>query len=392
MSPPVVAASEPRPVVRPPLTVRDGRVLTPSGWRRGDVVVSRGRIARERARGVTRIDASGLSVVPGLIDLQVNGGLGRDFTLEPDSIWEVGMRLVRAGVTAFLPTLISPRRAEVERALGVLAAGPPAGYAGAAPLGVHCAGPMLSPRRRGVHAPSRRRRPSAEVIGGWSPERGVRLVTLAPELPGADRVIRMLVRRGVVVSAGHSDATNEEATRSFSLGVTACTHLFNAMSGLDRREPGLAGAVLDAGGVRAGIVADGLHVHPAMVRLAWLAKRGPAGIVLVSDAAPVVGGPRTPTGGLRRSGGVARTEEGIVAGSLLTLDRAVRNVAAFTGCPVADAIRAASASPAALLRLRGRGVIRPGARGDLTMFDADLRVAATVVGGSVVVDRDGRTG
>jgi N-acetylglucosamine-6-phosphate deacetylase len=164
------------------------------------------------------------------------------------------------------------------------------------------------------------------------------------------------------------------------------------MSGLDRREPGLAGAVLDSDGVRAGIVADGLHVHPAMLRLAWLAKGGPAGIVLVSDAAPVAGGPRASSGGLRRSGGVARTEEGIVAGSLLTLDRAVRNVVAFTGCPAADAIRAASASPAALLRLRDRGVIRPGARGDLAMFDADLRVAATVVGGSVVVDRDGRIG
>jgi N-acetylglucosamine-6-phosphate deacetylase len=378
--------------VKPSLAVRGGRVLTPSGWRRDDVVVSRGRIARERERGAPAFDASGLSVVPGLIDLQVNGGLGRDFTLEPDSIWRVGGRLVRAGVTAFLPTLVSPRRPEVERALGALAAGPPPGYAGAVPLGVHCEGPMLSPRRRGVHAPSRRRRPSAEVIRGWSPERGVRLVTLAPELSGADGVIRTLVRRGVVVSAGHSDATHEEAARSFSLGVTACTHLFNAMSGLDRREPGLAGAVLDAEGVRAGIVADGLHVHPAMLRLAWLAKGGPAGIILVSDAAPVVGGPGVSTGGLRRSGGVARTEEGIVAGSLLTLDRAVRNVVAITGCPSAEAIRAASASPAALVRLRDRGVIRPGARGDLTILDADLRVAATVVGGTVVVDRDGRLG
>jgi N-acetylglucosamine-6-phosphate deacetylase len=380
--------------VRPPLVVRGGRVLAPDGWRRADVAVANGRVVSRRERGSPVLDAAGLLVVPGLLDVQLNGGLGHDFTTEPAAIWHVGMHLIRSGVTAFLPTLVSPRPAEVESAIAILSAGPPPGYAGAAPLGLHCEGPMLSPRRLGVHAPSRRRPPSAEAIRGWSPERGVRLVTLAPELPGAGRVVRALVRRGVVVAAGHSDASEAEARRAFDLGVTAATHLFNAMSGPDRREPGLAGAVLDAPAIRAGIIADGHHVHPAMVRLAWRAKGGPAGIVLVSDAAPIAGGPsRAPGGGgLRRSGGVARDAAGVVAGSLLALDAAIRNVAAFTGCAPEEAIHAATASPAALLRLRGRGSIRRGGRGDLALLDEGLRVVATVVGGAVVFDPEGRTG
>ncbi len=148
---------------------------------------------------------------------------------------------------------------------------------------------MISPRRLGVHARSRTAAPSAGLIHGWTRKAGVRLVTLAPEVPGAGAVIRALVGRGVVVAAGHSDATYDEARRAFARGVAAGTHLFNAMSGPDRREPGLAGALLEASGVRAGIIADGLHVHPAMVRLAWEMKGGPAGIVLVSDAAPIAG-------------------------------------------------------------------------------------------------------
>jgi N-acetylglucosamine-6-phosphate deacetylase len=304
-------------------------------------------------------------------------------------MWAVGARLPRHGVTAFLPTLVSPSRAEVELALATLAAGPPPGYAGAVPLGLHCEGPMISTRRLGVHGASRTAPPSARLIRGWTPGAGVRLVTLAPELPGAGAVIRTLVRRGVVVAAGHSDASYDEARRAFAWGVAAGTHLFNAMSGPDRREPGLAGALLEAAGVRVGIIADGIHVHPAMLRLAWEMKGGPAGIVLVSDAAPIAGRSAA-TGGLRLSAGVARTRDGTIAGSLTLLDRAVRNVVAFTGCDPADAALAASASPAAMLGLPDRGAIRPGARADLTLLDEDLGVAATVVGGSLVFDRDGR--
>lgn len=384
------------------LVVAGGRVLTARGWSEGEIVAEQGRVAavgrRTRAGGGARLEATGLLVVPGLIDIQINGGFGHDFTADPASIWRVGARLPRSGVTAFLPTLVSPRAPEVARAIDVLGLGPPDGYAGAAPLGLHVEGPMLSPRRRGVHGAARLRPPTIDLIRGWTLERGVRLVTLAPELTGAAAVIRALVARGIVVAAGHSDATYEQAAAAFGRGVRAGTHLFNAMSGLHQREPGLAGALLDTPGVRAGIIADGRHVHPRMISMAWRLKGGPAGIMLVSDAAPLAGGApaakgergRDPRRGLRQSAGVAKSEGGVIAGSLVLLGGCVRNVVAFTGCDSREAALAASASPAALLGERDRGTLRQGARADLTLLDDRLRVAGTVVGGELVYDRDGR--
>lgn len=388
------------------LVVAGGRVLASPGWSERDLVVEGGRVAgaarRTRAPRAARVDATGLLVVPGLVDVQINGGFGHDFTADPASIWRVGARLSRGGVTAFLPTLVSPRAPEVARAIDVLGAGPPEGYAGAVPLGLHLEGPMLSPRRRGVHGAARLRPPTLGVIRGWTVERGVRIVTLAPELPGATAVVRSLVARGVVVAAGHSDATYDQATAAFGRGVRAGTHLFNAMSGLHQREPGLAGALLDATDVRAGIIADGRHVHPRMISMAWRLKGGPAGIMLVSDAAPLAGGVsaakrergrergRDPRRGLRRSAGVAKSEGGVIAGSLVMLPGCLRNLVAFTGCDPGDAALAGSASPAALLGDRDRGTLRQGARADLTLLDDRLRVAGTVVGGELVYDRDGR--
>jgi N-acetylglucosamine-6-phosphate deacetylase len=337
----------------------------------------------------SRFDAEGLLVAPGFVDVQINGGFGHDFTTGPGAIWAVGARLPWFGLTAFLPTLVSPRAAEVEAALAVLAAGPPPGYPGAIPLGLHVEGPMLSPRRRGVHARSRLRAPSLELITGWTRDRGVRLVTLAPELPGAGRVVRTLRRRGVVVSAGHSDATFEQARRAFAQGVAFGTHLFNGMSGWHHRQPGLAGALLATRGVRAGLIADGHHVHPGTLELAWRLK-GPGEIVLVSDASPIAGGRGRSGAGLRVGGGVARDERGVIAGGLAMLDAAVRQVVGATGCDPADAIRAASTTPAELLAERSRGRIRAGARADLVLLDERLRVAATIVGGRVRYDRDGR--
>jgi N-acetylglucosamine-6-phosphate deacetylase len=370
-------------------------VLTPRGWIDADVVVRGGRIARVGpARGqvdMATIDAGGggLLVAPGLIDLQINGGFGRDFTSDPSSIWDVGARLPRHGVTAFLPTIVSAPAAAVGRALKVLASGPPAGYVGAQPLGIHCEGPMLARQRRGVHNARHLRPPSMAVIEGWSRSAGVRLVTLAPELPGASRVITALARRGVVVSAGHSDATFEQARAAFTSGVTAGTHLFNAMSGFDHREPGLAGALL-SDGPTVGLIADGVHVHPAAVALAWHLK-GLRGVALVTDAVASMGA-RT---GRRRLGGTSitmqagapRTASGVLAGSVLTLDAAVRNVVAFTGCDPGEALAAASATPAALLGEPRRGRIEAGAGADLMLLDDRLGVVATIVAGRVAFDR-----
>jgi N-acetylglucosamine-6-phosphate deacetylase len=376
------------------LRISGGRVLRPDGWARGDVVLEGSAIARVGwgpGAGGREIAAAGLLVVPGLIDLQVNGGYGHDFTSAPDAIWSVGALLPRNGVTAFLPTIVSSPPGAIRRALEVLAGGPPAEYTGARPLGLHCEGPMLSPRRRGAHPAQHLRPPSLQVIDGWSAEAGVRMVTLAPELDGAIPVIRELRERRVVVSIGHSDATFEQAIDAFDAGVGAGTHLFNAMSGFHHRAPGVVGALLYRADVVAGLIVDGPHVHPAAVAAAWRLK-GPHGLALVTDAVAAVGVPPGVELSLAGSsvtadGSAVRDANGVLAGSVLTLDRAVRNLVAFAGATPEEAILAGTQTPAALLRERGLGAIEAGARGDLVLLDPDLEVVATIVGGEVAFDR-----
>lgn len=381
------------------LRIRGGRVLGPDGWVQADVVVSDDEVEAVEARpagpaeaGPHRgpgIDASGLLVAPGLIDLQVNGAFGHDVTADPRAMWSVGSLLPQTGVTAFLPTVVSSPPSAVRRAIDILAAGPPPGYGGAVPLGLHLEGPMLAPARRGAHDEGHLVAPSLDVVEGWSLEAGIRLVTLAPELPGAGDVIEALVARGIVVSAGHSDATTERAVEAFDRAVSMVTHLFNAMSGPHHRAPGLAGAALGDPRPVAGLIADGVHVHPAMVRIAW-ACRGPGGIALVTDATAAMGaaGATFPLGGstILRDGDVVRTEGGDLAGSVLPLDRAARNLVAFTGCSPAEALGASSATPAAVLGEARRGRIERGARADLVLLTPALEVVATVVGGRVAFD------
>jgi N-acetylglucosamine-6-phosphate deacetylase len=331
-------------------------------------------------------------VAPGLIDLQINGAFGRDFTGNPESIWDVGAMLPRSGVTAFLPTIVSSPPDVARRALEVLAAGPPAGYVGATPLGLHFEGPMLAPSRRGAHDERYLQTPSVDVITGWSRDAGVRLVTLAPELPRADEVIRELVATGVVVSAGHSDASFEQAVEAFAIGVTSGTHLFNAMSGFHHREPGLSGALLMETAPPSGLIVDGAHVYPGAVAVAW-AARGADGLVLVTDAVAAMGVHGGMTGltlgghSLSTDGSVIRDDAGRLAGSALTLDLAVRNLVAFTGAEPSAALAAASATPARVIGEPNRGEIRVGAAADLVILDDALEVVATIVGGRIAFDR-----
>jgi N-acetylglucosamine-6-phosphate deacetylase len=390
-------------VVTRALRIAGGGVLVERDWVDRDVEVAAGAIsaveprsAERQPSATERLDATGLLVAPGLIDLQINGAFGHDFTSHPESIWDVGAMLPRSGVTAFLPTIVSSPPGVAKHALEVLAAGPPEGYVGATPLGVHFEGPMLAPTRRGAHDDRYLRPPSAEEIAGWSRDAGVRLVTLAPELRRADEVIRELVANGVVVSAGHSDASFEQAVEAFAIGVSSGTHLFNAMSGFHHREPGLSGALLMESAPPSGLIVDGAHVYPGAVAVAWAAK-GADALVLVTDAVAATG-VQQGTSGLRlggqslsRHGSVIRDDTGSLAGSALTLDLAVRNLIAFTGAKPADALEAASATPARVIREPNRGAIRVGAVADLVILDDALEVAATIVGGRIAFDRRGAT-
>jgi N-acetylglucosamine-6-phosphate deacetylase len=301
--------------------------------------------------------------IDGLIDLQVNGAVGHDLTSSPESVWAVGESLAGDGVAAWLPTLVSPSFAIVDRARAAFAAGPPAGYRGATVLGWHVEGPFLSPLRAGAHDPAALRAPDVGAVAGWSPGTGVRMVTLAPELPGALDVAERLLAAGVVVSAGHSAATCDEARAGFDAGIRAVTHLFNAMSPLDHRDPGLPGAALADERVTVCLIPDGLHVNPAVVRIVRNAV-GPDRLVIVTDAIAALGMvPGTyrlaavdvlvdESGDAPRS---ARLADGRLAGSVVSMPEAVRNLAHFTGVSDADARLAATTVPARLLGLSGRG-------------------------------------
>ncbi len=334
----------------------------------------------------TVLDLRGCIASPGWLDLQFNGAFGLDFTDNPDSLWEVAARLPQYGVTAFLPTIITAPLEVYTYAIEVLRKGPPRGWQGALPLGWHFEGPFLNPGKKGAHNPRHLIPPDPAAVHTWTAANGVRLVTLAPELPGAHALTRQLRAHGVTVSAGHTLATYEQARVAFDAGVTSLTHLYNAMPGLAHREPGLTGAALTDPCITAGLIADGIHCHPSMAALAWKAK-GPHAIALVTDAMAALGMPP----GAYRLGDfdvtvdqtTARLPDGTLAGSILALDQALRNVMAFTGDQVTHILPALSSTPAALVGLPEFGQIHPGNAANLTVVDYRGYVRATIVEGVV---------
>jgi N-acetylglucosamine-6-phosphate deacetylase len=335
-----------------------------------------------------QLDATGLLLVPGFMDLQFNGGFGADFTADPATIWPVAGQLPRYGVTAFLPTIITSPLSRVAHAQEIVLQDRPAGYQGAIPLGLHVEGPFLNPQKKGAHNPAYLRQPDLAAVADWSPEQGVRLVTLAPELPGALAIVETLSDRGVLVSAGHSMATYAEAMAAFDAGIRYGTHLFNAMPNLHHREPGLPGALLTDDRPVAGLIADGIHTHPAMVRLIWSCL-GSHRLNLVTDAMAALG--MTP--GMHLLGDFevqvdatsARLADGTLAGSILSLDQALRNLIAFTGCTLEQALPAITTTPArALDQAHSRGQIAAGYTADLVLLAPDLTVRGTIVAGELV--------
>jgi len=377
----------------PIAAVVGGRVVGPSGTvTAGDVIVADGSIQRIGSPGSNDVagaelvlDVDGMFVAPGLIDVQINGGWGHDFTADPASILAVAKRLPSTGVTAFLPTIVTttaPRRSAAIDEIGRLAGREVDGAAH--PIGLHLEGPALAPARRGAHDPRSITAVHELDVERWTVEAGVRMVTLAPELPGALALIERLVRAGVVVSAGHTDCTAAEFVAARRAGVSMVTHLFNAMRPFNHRDPGPIGATLADPSVFAGLICDGLHVDPVAVAMAWQSL-GARRTVLVTDAIAALGMP--PGGATLGSVGVTvdetgvRTAAGVLAGSNLALDQAIRNLVDFTGCSVGEAIVAASTTPGRLLGLGDRGTITSGSRADLVVLDDELRPRYTVIGG-----------
>jgi N-acetylglucosamine-6-phosphate deacetylase len=335
--------------------------------------------------GSADIDLDGGWLVPGFIDTQVNGGGGVLFNddISVEGIAAIGAAHARFGTTAFLPTLISDSPDHVAAALDAADAAIAAGVPGV--VGVHIEGPFINLAKRGIHEADHIRQLDPAMVGLLSRPRAGRVVlTVAPERVGLAH-IRTLVAHGVIVCAGHTNATYDEVHAAIDAGLTGFTHLFNAMSPLTHRAPGVAGAALDAPGCWCGLIVDNAHLHPATVRIAINAK-GLDRIMLVTDAMPSVGtdAPSFVLQGkkIQVHHGVCTYEDGTLAGSDLDMATAFRNTAAITGLAPVDVVRMSSEAPAAFLGLSAtHGTLATGKRADWVVLDRNLRPRSTWIGG-----------
>jgi len=362
------------------LVLTSARVLTPdedkaAAW----VAVTAGRIEAlgegEPPAAAERLDLSGRLLAPGFIDLHVHGGGGAHFMSgDADECARAADFHARHGTTALLATTIAAPRDELLRAV--------AAVAGTSILGVHLEGPFLSERRRGAQPAEHLRPPDLDELAALLAAGPVRLVSLAPELPGALEAIAAIDEADAVPALAHTDATYAQTVAAIEAGARHAVHTFNGMRPLHHREPGVLGAVLDDPRVTCEAIADGHHVHPAALRLLYRAK-GAGGTVLVTDAIAAAGLPDGDyeLGGapVRTAGGRAETADGILAGSTLTMDAAVRNAHAW-GLPLIDALAAATRTPAWVLGVP-KGRIAPGYDADLVVLDRDLRPVAAYIGG-----------
>lgn len=374
------------------LLIRGARVLVPAGVVSGvDVLAAGGRVRAVGPRlkappGAEVAAARGALLAPGLVDLQINGAYGANFSeASPAEVTRAAERLAAEGVTAFLPTLISLPLHRLEAALGRLAEAARAGRGARIP-GVHLEGPFLSRARRGAHRAANLRRPSVrEFERLWRASRGLlRVLTLAPELPGAAGVIAAARRRGVLVSLGHTDADGGQVRRAADAGARLVTHLYNAMAPFHHRAEGAAGAALTDDRLACGLIYDGNHVGPLAAALALKAK-GPQGLFLVSDAVFALGlrpgRYRADGTEYQLKGGQFRVRGGPLGGAVSSLRACVARFARELGLPLAAAWRLGSETPGRLLG-GTLGVIRAGAPADLVLVGRDGAVRAGWVGGT----------
>jgi N-acetylglucosamine-6-phosphate deacetylase len=343
----------------------------------GDVAVEGGELA---GVGIQPAGSAGLAV-PGFVDAHLNGFAGVDFLgADTDGYRHAAQGLAATGVVAFQPTFVSASPEIIRGALATLAA--LGGGPGPRALGAHLEGPFLSPRWAGAHDLRYLRPPDRRVAEALCAAGPVTMVTLAPELPGGLDLVEWLARRGVVVSIGHSDADAATAAVAFDRGARGVTHIYNAQRRWRPRDPGLAGVALVRPEVTVQAIVDNVHLAPETAYAAFLTAR--ERFCLVTDAVEAAGrGPGSSRVGGRSvqvRDGEVRLPDGTLAGSVLTMDGAVRNLVA-AGAPLVDAVYAASGVPARLLGHADLGVLRPGRPAHLTVLDARLRVTRTIVAG-----------
>jgi N-acetylglucosamine-6-phosphate deacetylase len=367
----------------------NGRVVLPDEIRSGlCLVIEDGRIAalcEHAPDGAERVDLGGQLLLPGFIDVQVNGGGGRLFNDDPsvETIATIAAAHRRFGTTGLLPTLISDDASVISRGIAAVDRAIDVGVPGV--LGIHIEGPFLSHKRRGIHLASMLQQLDDRFIELLcSARRGRTLVTVAPECVTPQQIAH-LVEAGVIVSAGHSDADYETVRAAIDAGMTGFTHLFNGMSQLTNRAPGMVGAALEDSSTYAGIIVDGHHVHPATFRVGLQAK-GSDRLMLVTDAMPTVGADdqefMLQGRAIRRDGDRLVSQEGVLAGSTLTMAAALANAIDQGRLTIPQAVAMASSTPAHFLGLGDQtGAIATGLRADLIAADDDLTITSTWIAG-----------
>jgi N-acetylglucosamine-6-phosphate deacetylase len=364
----------------PLLTLEDGRITSIEGLTQQD---------HERVEATHRFPDATLA--PSYIDIHVHGCAGHDvMEATPASFGAIGAYLASRGVGAYFPTTVTSPRDETVRSLAGLAAGIKRPQnnapAGATPLGIHLEGPFLSHEKRGVHTEALLEPPSISLFERfWQASEGqIRLMTIAPELPGAEELIAHATKLGVRCSMGHSDAKVCEAEAGFRAGARSATHTFNAMRALDHREPGIAAFVLDKSVLFAEIICDGIHVDPIMVRLYFKAK-GEDRIILVTDGMSATGMPDGTymLGDMEVEVHDGRcTSHGTLAGSVLTLDRGVHNFMQFTGASLNTAVAAATRNPARLMGIDDSwGALHVGRTANISVLSPASEVIQTFLAG-----------
>ena len=365
-----------------------GRILTPTGWVTGSLHFD------DRIIGIDPgpAPADAPAILPGFIDLHVHGGGGAD-TMEGEvAVRRMASLHARHGTTSLLATTMTAERDDIDRALaGVRAVVEAPARGEASVLGVHLEGPFISPKKLGAQ-PDAARAAELETLLEWMAAAPIRVITLAPDMQGddADRnaMITHLVGQGVRVQLGHSDCTYEAALAAFQSGAAGVTHLFNAMSALHHRTPGLAGAAL-AHAPHAELIPDLLHVHPGAIRAALRAIPGLYGVTDATAAAGMPDGDyRLGTQAVRKCRNGVRLADGTLAGSALTMDVALRRLVEV-GLPLEDAARRLSTVPADYLGLTDRGRIVPGLRADLAVVGPDLALTHVFLGGEPTDVADG---
>jgi N-acetylglucosamine-6-phosphate deacetylase len=362
------------------------------------VVVEDGVIARIASRSESQIpaghhlDFSGCTLVPAYFDIHIHGSAGHDvMEATPEAFSKVGHFLARHGVGAYLPTTVTAPWDATLRSLEGMAKFVGSHDYGARPLGIHMEGPFLSPHKKGAHPANLLLTPSVELFDRmWQAAEGkIRLMTIAPELPGAEEVIAYAAGLGVRVSLGHSNADSAAAKLGIQAGAVSATHTYNAMRSFDHREPGLIGEVLGNDNLFAELICDGHHVAPNAVRMYWRAK-GKDRAMLITDAMAAAGMPdgnyKLGELDVRVKDGICIIGENTLAGSTLTLDHAVKNFAAFTEAPIGEIARLVSRNPAHMTGLEEEvGALAVGRAADITILSAENTVVDTILRGESLV-------